>query len=148
MILSNAVKRLFLMPMHCTDIQKEILWHKNRHTVHSTITDHSQWCCSGHSTIIQRSFRKISDTMNLDGALCFNGKMIISPKLLKAVLGDLLSCHSGIDKTKSFVRKTIWWVEINPEITDVVKSRADCFHEDKKTHLNWILGQQILSAYP
>ncbi|VDP48746.1 unnamed protein product [Schistosoma margrebowiei] len=73
-------------------------------------------------------FSKRDELSTTDGILCLNDRVVIPPTLRKSVLKDLHSGHSGVEKMKSLVRLTCWWLEIKADICRTANNCEKCHH--------------------
>ena len=70
---------------------------------------------------------KVRDQLTLDGNLVLYGAHILVPQTLRRqVLTRLHDSHRGVEATKRRARQTVWWPNINNDITNVVRSCEAC----------------------
>ncbi len=105
--------------------------------------------------------------VSLDGILSLNDRIVVPPNLRNSILQDLRSCHLGVDKLKSLVRLTVWWPELNADISSFVSKCARCLFKKPSVkasswtpwpltyvmaknpcRLLWSLLELVLCTYP
>ena len=70
---------------------------------------------------------KVRDQLTLDGNLVLYGAHILVPQTLRRqVLTRFHDNHRGVEATKRRTRQTVWWPNINNDITNVVRSCEAC----------------------
>ncbi len=73
-----------------------------------------------------------------DGILSLNDRIVVPPSLRNSILQDLHSCHLGVHKMKSLARQTVWWPELNADISAFVSKCARClFKKPSVKTSNW-----------
>ena len=84
-----------------------------------------QSCHDSHPAT--RPYFNIRDQTTFQDWLLLNGLRIIIPKKLRAEMKKLLHTgYIGIEKTKTRVRETMCWPNINGEIEDMIKTCSMC----------------------
>jgi len=73
------------------------------------------------------AYKKIaSDTVDADGVLLHNDRIIVPLSMRESMLQLVHERHLGIEKTKSFARQALWWPGMSRMIADVVGACATC----------------------
>ena len=59
--------------------------------------------------------------------------MVISKNCRKHILTKIHYPHLGIEKTKAFARKTVFWRGLNKQIEDMIKNCKTCLSYRNKS---------------
>ena len=70
------------------------------------------------------------DAQKVPNGLILHGcRLVIPSSMRRRVLQELHDSHQGIERTKAQARQTVYWPSINNDITNTVRSCADCQRE-------------------
>lgn len=84
---------------------------------------------SSNSTLPEEllPYWKVRDQLSADGNLILYGARILVPQTLRRqVLERLHDSHRGTEATKRRARQTVWWPNINNDISNIVQSCEAC----------------------
>ena len=76
-------------------------------------------------------------SVQLDGVLCRDDRLVIPPPLRKTVLDELHKGHMGVEKMKSLARQMCWWPELDADICTTAKNCESCLHKIRTRPKNW-----------
>ena len=83
----------------------------------------------------------------LDGCVLWGTRVVVPPQGRQSLLRELHETHPGVSKMKSLARSYTWWLNMNKEIEEVVKSCQSCQanqHSPAPTQLHpWECMEQI-----
>ena len=78
------------------------------------------------------AFWNYGDELTVADGVILKGKRILIPKSLQPdVLQQLHYAHQGAEKCKLRAKGSVFWVNINRDIEEMVKSCAPCQHNQK-----------------
>ena len=70
------------------------------------------------------------DALTVENGLILHGcRLVIPSSMRRRVLQELHDSHQGIERTKARACQTVYWPSINNDITNTVRSCADCQRE-------------------
>ena len=71
-------------------------------------------------------YRQIQDHLPINNDLLLKHNCIVIPSALQQVLQLAHSQHQGISKTNAFLREKVWWLSINRDVEQLIKSCHAC----------------------
>ena len=94
-----------------------------------------------------RSYWTYRDVLGIEDGVLFKGRQILVPESLrKDILRQLHIGHQGIEKTKMLARETVYWPNINDDITKLVQKCELCQENQEANQKEPLLQTETPSA--
>jgi hypothetical protein len=84
-----------------------------------------------------------SDLTTIDGIIMKGSRIVIPSSLQKEMKRTLHTGHIGIEKTKARARDTIYWPNIDNELTDLISNCATCLEYRNKQQKEPLIQHEI-----